>query len=565
MHVDPVTRGGLAIFDISDPKHIRLTGFTDTSLDGPTDVFVAGSYAYVTSADNNRLVVFDVSDPRVITPKGYTSDSLVAPVQVHVSGNYAYVTSQANDRLVIFDVSNPAQIAKEGQVATGLIGPRSVYVSGDRAYVAYAGEETTAQGCGLAVLDVSDPAGIAVLNVIDMSDWLKWVNDGTPEEPDWQQVPPKPIAVSGNGARLYLANELHDSVTLFEINHLEAPVARAGELLAGHLDVTDDAAVSGDLDVRGGLNVGAGGALIQGALSVSGQDGSHILGALSVGGAGALISDTAQLTRSLWVAAPTHVLDVVGEGRFRVNDYHHLVLRSPNAGTDEDAYIDFVRSDQTDVITPSARIEFDAAGPFTHSTSIHFQTQGSGDATMTDRMEITEDGDLIPGASNRYLLGSADRRWDTVYTQNGVDQISDGRYKDQIRALSVGLDEVVALRPVIFSWIEGPDEGLHYGLIAQEVRAVLPEVVSGDDQDGTLSMNYSGLVPVLVKAVQDQQEEIDLQAEQIVALEERLAALEGARPAQETRSGVLNTLTAFGFGGLVLGAVFLGGMRLKGG
>jgi len=541
---------GLTVFDVTDaPAEIAATGFITTYLQGTSDVFVVDNYAYVTSRNNNRLVVFDVSDPRDPTPVSYTEESLVEPVRVYVSGIYAYVVAEGANRVVVFDVSNPAQISYLGQVTTSLTHPRSLYVSGDRAYAAYAGNAGTSERCGLAVLDISDPAAVTVLNVIDMSNWL-----------NGDLVPPKPVAVAGSGDRIYVANEGHDSVTIFEIDGLEASAIRTGELQVAHLEVEDYAAIEGNLGVRGGLNVGPGGALVQGTLSVEGSGDSYIQGRLGIGPVATVITRSVSPTESeeIVLRHPTHQLDVDGEVRFRVNDHNHLVLRSQNTGSDEDAYIDFVDFAYPDLITPSARIEFDAADPITHSTSIRFYTQGAGDGSMRERLRIDKDGDLLPALSGEYSLGSPDLRWADVWTVGGLHQLSDGRYKENVRDLIYGLEEVRALRPVIYSMIGHPDQGPRYGLIAQEVREVLPEAVSGsEDDDGTLSMDYGELVPVLVKAVQEQQEQIDNQADQIAALEARLAELEDGQPDQ---AGAVNPLTTFGFGGLLLGAVAVVGI-----
>jgi hypothetical protein len=264
----------------------------------------------------------------------------------------------------------------------------------------------------------------------------------------------------------------------------------------------------------------------------------------------------------MWVAAPTHALDVVGEGRFRVNDYHNLVLRSANAGNDVDAYIDLVRSNQTTVMTPTARIQFDVADPITHSTSLRFYTQGDDDSQSLSRLEITSDGDVRPGADAQYLLGIPGRRWHTVYSANGVQATSDGRLKENVVGLPYGLDAVKRLRPVAFTWKDGLDDQQHHGLIAQEVAHVLPDlVVAGDDPDRTLSMNYAEIVPVLVKAIQEQQDQIDAQAGQIADLEARLVALEDGRVDRANPTGTLKFLSVFGFGGLVLGAVVVAGIR----
>ena len=48
------------------------------------------------------------------------------------------------------------------------------------------------------------------------------------------------------------------------------------------------------------------------------------------------------------------------------------------------------------------------------------------------------------------------------------------------------------------------------GLLAQEIIEVFPELVKeGDDKNGTLSVNYQGLVPVLINAIKEQQAQID--------------------------------------------------------
>jgi hypothetical protein len=56
------------------------------------------------------------------------------------------------------------------------------------------------------------------------------------------------------------------------------------------------------------------------------------------------------------------------------------------------------------------------------------------------------------------------------------------------------------------------------GLIAQEVEAVLPELVSTDkDAKPTKGLNYLGLVPVTIKALQEQQEFINEQQSQLAS------------------------------------------------
>jgi hypothetical protein len=83
---------------------------------------------------------------------------------------------------------------------------------------------------------------------------------------------------------------------------------------------------------------------------------------------------------------------------------------------------------------------------------------------------------------------------------------SDRRWKKDIRPIGYGLDAVEALKPSAFVWKSSSKHDL--GFIAQDVRQVLPELVTADNR-GYLGVNYSGIIPVLTRAIQEQQDEID--------------------------------------------------------
>jgi hypothetical protein len=532
---------GLGIFNVADINHMGHTGFITTSLDAPSDVFVSAGFAYVTSRDNDRLVVFDLSHIEAPVWVGETSEMLDGPVAVHVRGNQAYVLSHNTDSLVAFDISSRSAITLAGQIATSLTGPRSLYVSGDLAYVAFEGDPVTAANCGLAVFDISDPANMKTLSVQNC-----------------QAEPEKPVGVYGSGNYLYVVNERSDSLAIYEVNHLQAPAATIGSARAGYLEVSDSALINNDLVVDGGLNVGSGGAWIGGELAVAGEHGSVIMGGLSIGEAGKTVSVTFGIEDyGVRFSYPTHMLDVHGDARFRVNEHNHLTLNTP-AGSGEDAAIDFFPAEVipdeialTEAITPSARIIFNAPDPLTPKAGIDFYTRGTGDQEAALRLEILSDGRVEPGADQAQDLGATDARWLTVYTKNPVDVLSDGRYKEHIASLDYGLEEVKALRPVTYNWRDGPEDEVHFGLVAQEVAQVLPELVRGDENEGPLSLRYGELVPVLVSAVQEQQEEIAHQSEQITGLEARLEALEQGG-AGAAGPGWLKELRVLGVGGLAL-------------
>lgn len=90
------------------------------------------------------------------------------------------------------------------------------------------------------------------------------------------------------------------------------------------------------------------------------------------------------------------------------------------------------------------------------------------------------------------------------------------------------------MKPVSFAWKDSPDEGSKLGFLAQDLLKVIPEVVvtkekETDRESGavsykdakTLGVYYSDIIPVLVKAIQEQQELINKQQLEIEALRGR--------------------------------------------
>jgi len=100
--------------------------------------------------------------------------------------------------------------------------------------------------------------------------------------------------------------------------------------------------------------------------------------------------------------------------------------------------------------------------------------------------------------------------------------LSDQNLKENIRTIEDSLTKVAQIRGVNFDWKE--DQAPSMGVIAQEVQAVFPELVSeyydnGTIFNGTLSVNYNGLIGLLIEVVKEQQTQID-------SLNTRLSQLE---------------------------------------
>lgn len=133
------------------------------------------------------------------------------------------------------------------------------------------------------------------------------------------------------------------------------------------------------------------------------------------------------------------------------------------------------------------------------------------------------DGSLYPNDATGSYLGTSTNTWQAVYAINGAIQTSDARLKKDINNLNYGLKDILKLRPVSFTWKEGKDQNIKLGLVAQEVQPIINEVVDvGDDQNKTLGINYSSLIPVLIKSIQEQQTIIEEQKAKNTELENQL-------------------------------------------
>ena len=113
-------------------------------------------------------------------------------------------------------------------------------------------------------------------------------------------------------------------------------------------------------------------------------------------------------------------------------------------------------------------------------------------------------------------------------TNTSVQSISDARHKENVRDLDKGLVEVLALKPRRFDWKEGKGTGAKdvAGFIAQEVEAVLPELVgewkeSIDAKEKFKSIGMANVIPMLVKAIQEQQAIITALTARLTTLESK--------------------------------------------
>jgi hypothetical protein len=199
----------------------------------------------------------------------------------------------------------------------------------------------------------------------------------------------------------------------------------------------------------------------------------------------------------------------------------------------------------------------------TNASDMLFYT-ASGGTTTTEAMRINSAGEMLVGATTNsatsdpgiknlndgrlftvatynnntqeslsmYSTGASAYRFyvgwgGTIYaTSTSISAISDIRYKENVRDLDDGLSKIMALQPRKFDWKEGKGRDIKNdrGWIAQEIETVFPDLVDDwKDEAPEGEEPYKAvrpdLIPVLVKAIQEQQTIIE-------SLEARITALE---------------------------------------
>ncbi len=242
---------GLEIIDISDPSnptHVGSLGNdASTLLDGAWSVYVSGKYAYVASYDDDGLEIIDISDPSNPTHvgsiqddnKGGTAQELDGASDVYVSGKYAYVIGHNDDGLEIIDISDPSNPTHVGSITdnanTILDGARSIYVSGNYAYIVSDVDD------GLEIIDISDPSNPT--HVGSITDNANTLLDGATD-------------VYVHSKYAYVTASDDKGLEVLDISGLITPGANIGSLFSSTINVSENLDIGNDLYVRNGLVVG---------------------------------------------------------------------------------------------------------------------------------------------------------------------------------------------------------------------------------------------------------------------------------------------------------------------
>lgn len=185
-----------------------------------------------------------------------------------------------------------------------------------------------------------------------------------------------------------------------------------------------------------------------------------------------------------------------------------------DANSAAETWIDITRSAAT-----ISKIALETGG-----SNIRLSINASGDVVVTspaagDALDVTGNGSgnplslhsLITGAGNGFLCGSS--AGPVTFQTTATCGTSAERFKQKIVSLPLGLNAVLALRPVTYHLRpefdpEKTGDREYIGFIAEEVEQIAPDLVTHDSDGKTHSMSYDRITAILVNGEKDIESQI---------------------------------------------------------
>lgn len=174
-------------------------------------------------------------------------------------------------------------------------------------------------------------------------------------------------------------------------------------------------------------------------------------------------------------------------------------------------------NDAGDVILVDDKQATNGVGITSTCNSANFITKSSGTNGDLTCSSIYDDGlghvgfgfgSSLPGTSFNVMFAGNNA------TYGGSYNVSDKKFKKEIKPIQNALDKIMSLEGKTYFWNKEVNKDinftseLQYGLLAQDVQKIIPSLVI-ESENGDLAMNYTGLIPVLIEALKEQQSQIN--------------------------------------------------------
>ena len=125
-------------------------------------------------------------------------------------------------------------------------------------------------------------------------------------------------------------------------------------------------------------------------------------------------------------------------------------------------------------------------------------------STGSSILNVNADGVNVTGIVTSTTVTTGNIVSSGIVTAQDFDALSDINFKENVTTVNNALLKVEQLRGVKFDWKESGTPS--YGVIAQELEQVLPELVHGNDPK---TVNYNGIIGVLIEAIKELRAEVE--------------------------------------------------------
>ncbi len=160
----------------------------------------------------------------------------------------------------------------------------------------------------------------------------------------------------------------------------------------------------------------------------------------------------------------------------------------------------------------------------TNGTYINSNGYVASQSTGTYSLYLSKASGYTAGLAAFYVNGTTVGTITTNGTNTTYNTTSDARLKENVTNTSFGLTDIMKMNVKDYNFKSDDKKALNTGFIAQDLYNVYPQAVTvggENEKEDPWMVDYSKLVPVLVKAIQDQQKIIDQQEVRIKALESK--------------------------------------------
>jgi hypothetical protein len=219
-----------------------------------------------------------------------------------------------------------------------------------------------------------------------------------------------------------------------------------------------------------------------------------------------------------------------------VNDYNPGILNIQNTNT-TNGNLSLIGFQDASAFINLAAIgainEIHSSSVFNVRGSLAFYTKPINVSNVSEKMRITSTGNVGIGIVDPEVqfhttgavrfatfAGGGTTTLDVDNTGN-LARTSSIELKKDITPISYGLNQILQINPINFNWINEDEYGNENenGFIAEDVMNIIPNVV-GSDAHG-LFMDYKKLIPILTKAIQEQNLLIKSLEQRIINLENK--------------------------------------------